>query len=126
MGMDFIGPLKATQTWILYILVVVCYMSRLIIPFACKAANVEDVIWCLKLLFAMYRKPHAFYLDPGQHFFNAGLAEFLKSEGIAVDFRPSGASKSTGTLEVCNRLLEAVLRKDSSHTGKYSQNFIGQ
>ena len=35
---------------------------------------------------------------------------------VAVDFSPSGASKSNGMVEVCNKLLEEVLRKDSSHT----------
>ena len=33
----------------------------------------------------MYRKPYAFYLDRGQHFFNEELKEFFRSERIAVD-----------------------------------------
>lgn len=116
MGMDFIGPLRTTKAGAVFILVKVCYMSRFVVPFATKSANVEDVIWCLKLFFAMYRKPHAYYLDRGQHFFNEELQEFLRSEGIAVEYSPSGSSKSTGMVEICNKLLEAVLRKDSSHT----------
>ncbi len=61
--------------------------------------------------------PQAFYLDRGQHFFNDVLIGFLHSEGVAIDFSPSGTSKSTGMVEVCNKLLEEVLRKDSSQTG---------
>ena len=113
MGMDFVGPLERTASGMTYILVLVCYMSRFTIPFACKNANVEDVIWCLKLFFVMYRRPYAFYCDPGHHFFNEELREYLRGEGVAIDYRPSGASKSTGMVEVCNRLLEDVLRKDS-------------
>lgn len=49
MGMDFKGPLPATIAGAVYILVRVCCMSRFVIPFACKTANVEDVLWRLKL-----------------------------------------------------------------------------
>ena len=115
MGMDFVGPLKTTGAGASFIIVLVCYMSRFVTPFATKAVNVEDVIWCLKLFFAMYRKPYAFYIDSGQHFLNNELQEFLRNEGIVFDYSPSGSSKSTGMVEVCNKLLEEVLRKD--HTG---------
>ncbi|KAK4697109.1 hypothetical protein P7C71_g924, partial [Lecanoromycetidae sp. Uapishka_2] len=59
----------------------------------------------------MYRKPYAFYLDRGQHFDNEELREFLRHEGIAIDYSPSGSSNSTGMVEVSNRLVEDVLRK---------------
>lgn len=110
MGMDFVGPLTTTSAGNRYILNLGCYMSRFSVPFACKNNNVEDVIWCLKLFFAMYRKPHAFYLDPGQHF-GEELREFLRHEGIAISYRPSAAHKSTGMIEVMNRVLEDVVRK---------------
>ena len=116
--MDFIGPLKTTSAGASYILAIVCYMSRFAVPFATKIANVEDVMWCLELLFAMYRVPHAFYLDRGQQFFNNELQEFFKGRGIAFDYSPAGSSKSTGMVEVTNKLLESVLRKDASRTGK--------
>lgn len=118
MGMDFVGPLEVTGSGMKYILVLVCYMSRFVIPFACKTANVEDVIWCLKLAFVMYRKLHAFYCDSGQHFDNEELREFLRQEGVAISYSPSGASMSTGMVEASNKLLEQVLRKESpSQTG---------
>lgn len=66
----------------------------------------------MKLAFAMYRRPYAFYLDRGQHFYNDVLVGFLRSEEIAADFSSSGASKSTDIIEVYNKLLEEVLRKD--------------
>ncbi len=112
-GLDFIGPLKTTGSGNRFILNVVCYFSRFLVPFATKAANVEDVIWCLRLLFAMYRKPIAIYLDPGQHFDNEEFREFLRLHGVSFDYSPSGSSKSTGMVEVSNKLLEEVLRKDS-------------
>ena len=111
MGMDFIGPLPKTASGTTYILNLVCYATKFIIPFATRTANVEDVLWCLRLFFAMYRKPQAFYVDSGHHFNNDVLRDTLKIEGIAVDFSPSGASKSTGMVELSNKLLEQVLRK---------------
>ena len=110
MGMDFIGPLETTTAGNRYILNLGCYMSRFQVPFACKNNNVEDVLWCLKLFFAMYRKPHAFYVDPGQHF-GEELHEFLRREGVAIDHSPSASHKSTGMIEVMNRILEGVIRK---------------
>ena len=111
-GLDFIGPLKTTRAGCRFILVAVCYFSRFVVPFACKTSNIEDVLWCLPLLFAIYRTPHAIYLDPGQHFDNDELREFLRLHGVSIDYSPSGSSKSTGMVEVSNKLLEGVLRKD--------------
>ena len=111
MGMDFIGPLKATAAGNKYILNLGCYMSRFNVPFACKSARVEDVIWCLKLFFAMYRKPYAFYIDSGPHFDSEELREFLHDQGITVDYSPSASHKSTGLIESMNKILEGVIRK---------------
>ena len=111
MGMDFIGPLPQARSGDRYILNLVCYATNFLVPFSTKTANVEDVLWCLPLFSAMYRKPQAFYLNPGQHFDNEVLRDYLKQEGIAYDYSSSG-SKSTGMIEVHNRLLEQVLRKD--------------
>lgn len=112
LGMDFIGPLNTTAAGHVYIFNVVCYFTRFVVPFATKTANVEDVIWCLKLLFAMYRTPHAIYCDRGQHFLNEELQEFLRQQGVSISYSPSGASKSTGMVEMSNHLVEQVLRKD--------------
>lgn len=111
MGMDFIGPLDTTSAGNKFILNLGCYMSRFSVPFACKSSNIEDVLWCLKLFFAMYRKPYAFYIDRGHHFDCDELREFLRREGVAVDYSPSASHKSTGVIEVMNRILEAVVRK---------------
>ncbi len=113
MGMDFIGPFDITASGNRFILNLGCYMSRFSVPFACKTNNVEDVLWCLKLFFAMYRKPHAFYVDRGQHFDCDELREFLRGEGIAIDYSPSASHKSTGMIEVMNRILEDVVRKSN-------------
>ncbi len=113
-GLDFIGPLEVTGAGCAFILNVVCYFARFQVPFACRSANVEDVIWCLRLFFAMYRNPDAIYCDPGQHFDNDEFRDFLRLEGIDIAYSPSGASKSTGMVEMSNKLLEEVLRKDSS------------
>ena len=110
-GMDFIGPLPTTANGHTHILNLICYFSRFDMPYATKTANVSDVISCLGIAFLTYRKPYAIYCDRGQHFFNDELRAFLRNEGVAIDFSPSGASKSTGMVEASNRILEQVLRK---------------
>ena len=86
MGMVFVGPLNTTKAGSKYILNIVCYFSRFVIPFATKDANVESVFWCLKLLFAMYRKPYTFYCDRGQHFLDDVLRDSL---GVGVSTSPT-------------------------------------
>ncbi len=115
-GMDFIGPLKTTASGNKFIFNYLDYMSRFAVPFATKTANVEEVIWCLKLALAMYRKPMAIYCDPGHHFDNDELREFLAREGVSIEYSPSGSSKSTGMVEASNRILEEVLRRQKSDT----------
>ena len=63
-----------------------------------------------EIFFAMYRKPYAFYVDPGQHF-DQELKEFLHREGIAIDCSPLASHKSTGMIEAMNTALERVVRK---------------
>ena len=124
LGMDFVGPLKTTREGNTHILNLVCYFSRFDILSATKAANVEDVILCLRRTFMTYRKPFTIYCDRGQHFFNDELKEFLHLEGINITFSSSGSSKSTGMIKANNKLLEAVLRKDSSQTDlEWDQRF---
>ena len=113
MDMDFVESFKSIKDGSVFILVFVCYMSRFVISFTMKAVNVEDVIIYLKLFFILYRKLYIFYTDRDQHFFNNELRDFLRYEDIAVNFSPSESFKSTGMMEVYNKLLEAVLKKNS-------------
>ena len=111
LGMDFIGPLPASANGSKYILHLICYFTRFSITSPRKTANAEDVIAVLREVFVTYGKPEAFYLDSGQHFTNREVQEFLRSEGIAFSYSPSGSSNSTGMVESSNRILEDILRK---------------
>ena len=61
----------------------------------------------------MYRRPEAFYVDPGQQFDNEILRTFLREERVAIDYAPSGSSESTEIMEIYNRLLKHVLCRTS-------------
>ena len=43
MGIDFVGPLPEASLGIKFILVLVDYFSRFIIPFTTKIANIKDI-----------------------------------------------------------------------------------
>ena len=111
MGMDFIGPLEGTSHGNKFILHVQDYFARFSAAEASPTADAPDVIRFLTRTFDLLFTPDAFYFDRGQHFDNEDVRSFLRSRGIAWDYSPSGASKSTGLIEVGNRILEAVLRK---------------
>ncbi len=55
------------------------------------------------------RRPRG-YLQ-GSHFLNTKVTDFLRSSDIKYRISPSGSHKSTGMVEVSNKLLEGVLRK---------------
>lgn len=95
----------------MYIFYVICYFSRYSFTFASPTANSEDVIRLLKILFVSYHKPLAIYCDRGQHFDSEETKTFLHDEGVNRSFSASGASKSTGMVEVGNRIVQGVLRK---------------
>ena len=111
--MDFIGPMKMTSRGSLYIFHVIDYFSRFSVAYACKTANAPDVVESLKDVFAKYATPRAIYCDRGQHFDNDEVRGFLGGEGIIITYSPSGSSKSTGMIEVENRLLEDIVRRSS-------------
>lgn len=112
LGIDFIGPLKATsEGGFTYILHVLCYFSLYSFTFPCEDANAEDVIKHLGSLFRMLGCPIAIYWDRGQHFKNTKVEDWLRSKGVRFSSSPSGSHKSTGMVEIGNRLLEDVLRR---------------
>ncbi len=74
-----------------------------------------DAISSLEQVFSLFRRPVAIYCDRGQHFDNSKMRSFLKDLGISITYSPSGASKSTGMIEISNRLLEDVLRKQNQN-----------
>ncbi len=94
--MDFIGPLKLTSRGALYILHIIDYFSRFSIAYACKTANVSEVIESLRDVFTKYATPRAIYCDRGQHFNNKEMRGFVGSEGVNISYSLSGLSKSTG------------------------------
>ena len=114
MGMDFIGPLKKTSAGNEFILHAMDYFARFSTAEASPTADVPDVTKFLTRVFDIYFTPEALYLDRGQHFENDELKSFLRDRGVAVDFSPSGSSKSTGMIEVGNRILEGVIRKNTT------------
>lgn len=81
-------------------------------------ATTGDVIRCLEEVFTRFTKPVATYMDPGQHFENEELRQYLRGLGVSIDYSPSGSHKSTGMIEVSKRILEAVLAKDNNEWDK--------
>lgn len=50
------------------------------------------------------------------------MRSFLKDLGISITYSPSGASKSTGMIEISNILLEDVLRKQNQNWDEVLSN----
>ena len=61
----------------------------------------------------IYRKPYIFYCDFEYHFNNEKLKEYLRTKEIVIDFSLFEFFKSTKIIELRNKLLKEVLRKNS-------------
>jgi transposase InsO family protein len=83
-------------------------------PYARRQANSPDAISSLEGFLKHFPKPQLVYSDSGQHFYNDEFRSFLSARQIAFEYSPSGSSKSTGLIEMSNRVLGAVLRKSST------------
>ena len=114
LGIDFIGPLPTSKNGNRFILHTICYFSRFSSGFPRKTANAEDVISAFEELFFLYGKPKGFYWDSGQHFISQEVQDFLTMAGIGFSYSRSGSSMSTGMVEVGNKILEDVLRKEDN------------
>lgn len=109
--MDFIGSLPTSRKGYRFILHITDYFSRFSITTPTKTANACDVIPVLDRVFTLYTTPEGTYCDQGHHFNNQEVRDFFSQRGIALTFSLSGASQSTGIVEIGNRLLKDVLRK---------------
>lgn len=125
-GFDFIGPLPTSKKGYLYIFHVLEYFSRFSITIPSKTANASDVLPALEQMFVLYARPQAIYCDRGQHFENSEVKNFLSEKGISYSYSPSGASQSTGMVEIGNRLLEDILRKTQSGISKDWEAILGR
>lgn len=113
--MDFIGPLSLPCRGFRFTLHIIDSFSRFSAPIPTKTANSSDVIPALDQVFKQYGTPLATYCDQGQRFNNKEVRDFFLTRGVSLVFSPSGASQSTGMVEVGNQLLEEVLRKNEEY-----------
>ena len=95
-----------------YIFMIVCYFNRFIVFFVCKNNNVENVLWCLRLFFAMYRRSYVFYVNSDQHFNNSILRDFFHGENTVIEYSSSNSFKFTDMIKLSNKLFEKMLRKN--------------
>ena len=65
--------------------------------------------------FLIYRHSYVFYCDREQHFDNAKLKNFLKIRKIIIDYNLSKFSKNIEMIEIFNKILKNVLKKNNSN-----------
>lgn len=94
LGMDFIGPFKVSSAEFKFILNVVNYFCRYMIPTLTVSNKINDAIQTLSEIFQILTTPGAFYLDRGSHFDNQNLRDFLSSRNVVVVFALSSSHQS--------------------------------
>jgi hypothetical protein len=113
MRMNYIESLKITTKENTHILHIIDYFTRYSFFFSCSFATVFDIIRSLKILFTLYEKLMIFYTNRETHFNAQEIRDFLRIERISIDHNSSDAFKSTNMIEVENKLLELILRKQN-------------
>ena len=111
LGMDFIGPFKVSSAGSKFILNVVDYFSRYMIPTFTVSNGTDDVIQALSRIFQTFTTPGAFDLDRGSHFDNQKLRDLLSSRNVVVVYAPSSAHKSVGQIEKVNDILQKAFKR---------------
>ena len=115
LSMNFIESLAISTNENNFIFHVIDYFSRFFIITATKTANVSDVTLILNRIFIFYSKPLDIYCDQNQHFNNEEMKGFLRNHEILIDFSSFDASQSTDMIEVSNKLLNEVMKKNEEN-----------
>lgn len=111
LGMDFIEPFKVSSAAFKFILNVVDYFSRYMIPTLTVNNRIDDVIQALSRTFQMFTTSGAFYVDRGSHFDNQKLQDFLSSRNVVVVYALSSLHKSVGQIEKANNILQKAFKR---------------
>ena len=61
----------------------------------------------------MYYKLYVFYFNKDYYFFNDVFINFLYFKRVTIDFNSFNALKSINIIEIYNKLLKKILRKNS-------------
>lgn len=123
LNMNFIDPLIIIKSGNKFIFNIVCYFNKFVIFFVIKDVNLESVIMCLKFFFLIYKHSFAFYCNKNQHFDNIEFQEFLRIRRIIIDYNPSGSSKSIEMIEIFNKILKNVFKKDFTNN-KWNEKLL--
>ena len=115
LNMNFIESLIIFTNESNFIFHVIDYFSRFFIAVVTKIANVSNVISILNRIFIFYFKSLDIYCDQDQHFNNEEMKDFLRGHEIPIDFSSFDASQSTDMIEISNKLLNEVMKKNEKN-----------
>ena len=120
LGIDFIGPLKIiADGGFMFIFHVLCYFFMFSFTFPNKTTNAENVIRHLGTLFFILGNPITIYWDRSQHFKNVKVETWLQAKGIHFFSNLSGNHKSIGMVEINNRLLKNLIRRNAASENQW-------
>jgi len=112
-GMDFLGPISpAGSGGEKYILVVVCYFTKMVFIKAYESATSESVLdFWVNHLGPILGWPGCMYSDNGSHFTAHETVTMFESHGSDVVFAPISHPQSVGLAERMVQLVASQLRK---------------
>ncbi|XDG01516.1 hypothetical protein ABKA04_001131 [Annulohypoxylon sp. FPYF3050] len=121
--MDFIGPFEKTKRGNMYILCMVDTFGRYAWAYPTKDQQAPTAVECVsKWVDEVGTIPLAVYADPGSAFISKDFVESLRKKGIFVHNSPSTSHKSIGLVEVFNKIVQIILSKLVSSSGKMKKN----
>lgn len=105
-AMDLLGPLPNGE----YVLVIIDYYSRYTEVFFLTRITSENVIKCLKEVFARLGNPKSIRVDNGRQFTSQELRKYCEEEGIDLVFTPPYWPQANGEVENMNKAIGKRLK----------------
>lgn len=123
---NYINFMKITNNENTHIFYVIDYMFRFFFTFACLSVKSNDTLKSLKILFSMYELFMIFYIDFETHFDAKKIRNFFKTQEIIIYYIFSDSFKNTSMIEIKNRLMKMMLRKQDVNWDLAFASFILQ
>ena len=106
-GMDLLGPLPNGKQ----LLVLVCYRSRFPIVRMMNRTMANDIVAALKEIFSERGNPRVVRMDNGPQFNSQELREYLRQEGVEMDYTTPYFPRQNGLVERMNRSIKEAIQR---------------
>lgn len=122
-GIDHVGPFPEIESGSRYLLVLGGLLLKVLLGVPCVSTEAGRAL--LSWLAAISTRLYTMYTDSGSAFTSAEFKSTASLHGVEVVTAPSKSHRSVGRIDVCNRILQAVLNKAVHNPTLWDESMVG-